>query len=135
MASHPQLRAELWPQVRHALLAHDQGEVRVLCPDLHEFAATRALAQRHDVEARDLESMIRLLAGRDYDDSEWLASALTLRQLVLRHVQEEESELFPRAQAVLGAARAEELKEDYLRHKAQGGSRSTRGNGPLGGTP
>ncbi|MCA9647878.1 MAG: hemerythrin domain-containing protein, partial [Myxococcales bacterium] len=87
-------RAALWPKLRRALLSHDQDEVRILCPDLHELVETRRLAQRHDVEARDLESMIRRLDGRAFDHPEWLASALTLRQLVVRHIREEENELF-----------------------------------------
>lgn len=124
----PKQRAELWPKLRSELLAHEHVEVDVLYSALLTLAETREVALGHEAEARDLEMMIERLSERAYDHPEWQASAATLLQLFLQHVNEEEATCFPLAEALLGPQRASELGSTYRAQKAQARSLSTRGN-------
>src|SRR5262245_11583156 len=54
--SDPEVRKELFPKIRKALLAHEQGEVHVLYTTLRQYDETRGLADHHDEEATELES-------------------------------------------------------------------------------
>lgn len=115
----PNVRAELWPQLRFELLAHEHGEVNVLYPVLRKDPATRELAEDHDAQARDLETVILRLDECSVTDPAWHSFAATLQQLVERHVTEEESKFFPAAQAALGYERARELGESYRQQKPE----------------
>ncbi|MEZ4233950.1 MAG: hemerythrin domain-containing protein [Polyangiaceae bacterium] len=115
----PKVRLDLWPKLRFQLLAHEHAEVNVLYPVLREEPKTRALAEEHDAQARDLEAVIGRLDRCSVHDPEWHAIAATLQQLVERHVSEEEGKFFPQAQAALGAQRAMELNDFYFQGKPE----------------
>src|SRR4051812_14353562 len=44
-------RVELWPMIRAALRAHEQGELREVYPVLGTYPQLQALVTRHDAEA------------------------------------------------------------------------------------
>ena len=71
-------RADLWPTVRTELLAHERAEMEVVYRELHYDPRTRLMAEHHDEEAV---------------------------QTVQHHVAEEEGEIFPKAQDVIGRDR------------------------------
>ncbi|MEZ4233951.1 MAG: hemerythrin domain-containing protein [Polyangiaceae bacterium] len=113
----PQVRADIWPKLRTALMAHEEGEMTILYRALRQRAETRALAEDHDALVQDLDTLIERIDGCAYQDPEWQTFAATLLQLLEHHIQQEESTFFPRAQAALGNERAEELNELYCRQK------------------
>lgn len=111
----PASRAMLWPQIRRALVSHEHGEIRELYPVLRQFPQTRALADHHDEEARNLDALIARLDAEDIRTDAWLALFEQLVTTVLHHAKdEEEAKIFPLAQQVLGEARAIELDAKYL---------------------
>jgi hemerythrin HHE cation binding domain-containing protein len=105
----PGQRAALWPTVRQALISHEHSEVRELYPVLRQDRQTRALADRHDREARDLDAIIGRLDRMPIQSELWSTLFDQLAQTVLAHVAEEEAEIFPAAQQALGQARAQQL--------------------------
>jgi hemerythrin superfamily protein len=111
--------SELWPEIRRELLSHEQGEIREVYPVLRELDETRALADHHDAEAREMEQLIanihELAAGSP-------ARRETYQQLVdkmLHHAREEEDDIFPRAQDAIGKDEAEALEARFLAAKQQ----------------
>ena len=62
----PARRTELWQKIRVELLSHERAEMREVYPVLREYAETRTLAEHHDREAKELESMISRLDGTDH---------------------------------------------------------------------
>lgn len=112
-------RAELWPKIRVELLSHERGEVRELYPVLRAHAELRDLADHHDEEARDLEQQISVLDTTDLSSDAWRAGFDHLAELVSAHAKEEENEIFPAAQHVIGADRAKELGRSFLAAKQQ----------------
>ena len=107
-------RAELWPQIRRALISHERGELRVVYPVLREYEATRAFADEHDAEATLLEAQINSIDALSFDNATWGEEFGTLVKLVTDHVSEEESTIFPAAMDAIGDDRASELDSQFL---------------------
>jgi hypothetical protein len=111
----PARRAELWPRVRGGLISHEHSEVRELYPVLRQFEQTRELADHHDDEARELDAMIARLDAMDPRLDAWGALFDELAATVIQHAtQEEEKQIFPLAQQVLGDAATHELDAKIL---------------------
>jgi hemerythrin superfamily protein len=109
-----QKRADLWPKIRTALVTHERAEMRVLYPELRMHDSLRALANSHDAEAAELERMIHDLDEVDIASDTWGNLFSRLADTVVRHAGEEEREIFPRAQNVLGKDRALALDPKFL---------------------
>ncbi|HVY44345.1 MAG TPA: hemerythrin domain-containing protein, partial [Minicystis sp.] len=107
-------RAELWPEIRRTLLSHEKGELSAVYPELARFAETRPLAEHHDREAGELERTIHAIDAIDMSSDAWQSKLEELIELVQHHVDEEEGEIFPRAQEVLGEDKARALESSYI---------------------
>jgi len=107
-------RTDLWPKIRIALLTHERSEMRVLYPELRMHDQLRALANSHDAEAQELERMIHDLDGVEIASDTWGNLFGRLADTVARHAREEETEIFPKAQGLLGKDRAKDLDAKYL---------------------
>ncbi|HET9621548.1 MAG TPA: hemerythrin domain-containing protein [Kofleriaceae bacterium] len=106
----PARRAALWPALRRQLVSHEHAEVRELYPQLRQYSQTAAFAEQHDAEARMLDGLIQRLDTTPPASAEWGAVFEQLVTTVLHHAKdEEEQQIFPAAQQVLGEAMAIEL--------------------------
>lgn len=117
MTSDPKVRAELFPKIKRELLSHERAELSELYPLLMQNPQTRGIAEDHDREARQMESLLEALDQQAYDSPGWKRDFAQLADLVEHHAREEENEYFPKAQDVLGHERAEALGERYLTTK------------------
>jgi hemerythrin-like domain-containing protein len=87
----------------------------------------RAVARREDrqmyfdavEEHHVVDMLMRELARTRITDEAFRAKARILRQIVERHVETEEADLFPRARRVLGAERLIALGDEMAQRKTQ----------------
>ena len=107
-------RSELWPTIRAALKAHEQGELREVYPVLRQYAELRALADRHETEATVLNQTIDQMDAHGPKSSQFAVLLDKLISLVVAHATEEEKQIFPKAQDVIGDARAKELEPRFV---------------------
>ncbi len=107
-------REELWPKIRTALLTHERSEMRLLYPELRMHDSLRALANSHDAEASELERMIHDLDEVAIASDTFGKLFERLAETVAHHASEEETDIFPKAQAVLGRDRANALEPKFL---------------------
>jgi len=112
-------RAELWPQIRTQLLTHERSELRAVFPELRMNAETLDLADQHEDDAIALEGFIQELDGTAIESNMWGAKFASLATTVRHHAAEEEKEIFPRAQAVLGKTRTNALDAELLAAEKQ----------------
>jgi len=113
MTSSIDVRAQLFPIVREELLAHERGEVDVLYAALERFDETRWSALQHRREALKLERLIDRVSAIPYADETWSYAFAHLADTVAQHAAEEEDELFPTAQRLLGLSSAQVLRTQY----------------------
>ncbi len=102
-------RAELWPTIRASLRAHEKGELAEVYPVFREYPELVALADQHEKEASELSITIDQMDAMEPAGAQFGALLDRLVTLVEAHVVEEEQQIFPKGQAVMGDARAKEL--------------------------
>ena len=112
----PEKKNELWPEIRRELLSHERAEMREIYPVLRQHAQTRALAEHHDQEAADLERLIERL---DMQVGDWNMLFDQLVDAVIHHANEEENEIFPKAQDAIGDRATKDLDARFLATKKQ----------------
>lgn len=108
-------RAELWPTIRAALKAHEQAELREVYPVLSQFAELGPYVRQHDVEAHRLSDTIDQMDLLPPKSAAFEGMLDRLIGLVEAHVAEEEKNIFPTSQNVIGEARAKELESVFLK--------------------
>ena len=111
--------AELWPQLRVELLSHEKAEVREVFSVLRVRPSLATLAAHHDEEATELESMIKKLDALSPSADGRTSLFDTLVSTVLHHAEEEENEIFPKAQDAIGVEDAARLDEAFQSAKRQ----------------
>lgn len=121
LSSDPEVRRQLWPQIRNELLSHEQAEKLVVYPALQTDGDTRVMVQEHTEDAAELEDTVEELSALGYDSEQWQPTLDRLIQLVQEHVRDEEEEHFPIADRLLKdqsselLARFEKAKAEALR--------------------
>src|SRR5687768_795204 len=137
-------KLEVFEQIKNELELHTHIEEKIFYPALEEPEDTHDLTleayEEHDVVKRLLKELGR---ARTADD-EWEAKAKVMQENVEHHVEEEENELFPKAEAALGEEEIERLgerlemartrkqrgpaaKKSAASKKASGGAKKTSG--------
>jgi hemerythrin superfamily protein len=111
----PEKKPELWPEIRRELLSHERGELREVYPVLRRHVQTRALAEHHDQEAADMETLIEKLDMAQPVDWPMLYDQLV--DAVIHHAEEEEKEIFPKAQQAIGSDAARDIEARFLAAK------------------
>ncbi len=109
-------RRELFQRLADALAAHAEVEEMFLYPEivkLEELAdATRDAVEEHLIVKRLLADMLE----RDLEEEVFDAKCRVLEAEMLRHIEEEEAALLPRAKRVLERDRFEEMGREIERN-------------------
>jgi hemerythrin superfamily protein len=108
---------QLWPTIKRELLSHEKAEVREVFPTLRTSPVTRILADNHDAEATQLEYLIKKVDEVAVGAEERRDAFQALIDTVSQHANEEETEIFPTAQAVFGKEVAERLDRNFKAEK------------------
>jgi len=119
--------ASFW-KIKDALELHSEIEKRIFYPALQSFAETSSLIEQSYGENQELTD---LLAEMSPAESMWDDQVSKLRDLVTKHADKEERELFPRAESLLGEKELVRMGEEAQKLKSEqprtGSSTRTRG--------
>ena len=110
-------KLRVFEQIKTELELHTHIEEKIFYPATEEPKETHDLTleayEEHDV----VKNLLRELSRAKSADEEWEAQAKVLQENVEHHVEEEENELFPKAEAALGEEEVEELGERMAMEK------------------
>jgi len=118
-SSDPHVRAQLFPEIRRELLAHEKSELTVVYPAFRRYEEMRRIADEHDMQAGQLGKMIGEIEPLAYNDPAWDTKFDALVDLVQRHVAFEEHDYFPKAEKVMDSKETEALRAQYESVKAE----------------
>ena len=130
-AANGKAKLQVFEQIKTELELHTHIEEKIFYPALEKPRETHDLTleayEEHDVVKKLLRELSRAKSAND----EWEAKATVLKENVEHHVEEEENELFPKAQSVLSQEQIEEIGERMAAEKErkQGRAPSKRASG------
>jgi len=118
-------KRQVFEQIKTELELHTHIEEKIFYPALEKPRETHDLTleayEEHDVVKKLLQQLSRARTAND----EWEAQAKVLRENVEHHVEEEENELFEKAEAALGEERIEALGDEMAAEKERKQKRTT----------
>ena len=112
-------KLEVFNQIRTELELHAHIEEKIFYPALEKPTETKDLTLEAYEEHKQVKTLLRELGRARTPNEEWEAKAKVLKENVEHHVDEEENELFPKAEQALGEARIDELGEELQAEKSR----------------
>src|ERR1044072_1641611 len=100
---------ELFNQLKQALTLHTQIEEQIFYPELKKHDETKDMMPEAFEEHQEVKDILAEMSALSPADDEFMDKLTELREGVDHHVEEEETEMFPKAEKVLGQSRLEEL--------------------------
>src|SRR5262249_18626366 len=102
-------REELFAKLKNELEIHTQIEEQILYPALKQEEETRDIALEGIQEHRVVKVLLKEMEAMRVDSETWTAKLTVLKESVEHHVEEEESEMFPKARKALSKEKIDEL--------------------------
>jgi iron-sulfur cluster repair protein YtfE (RIC family) len=102
-------RERLFTQLKQELELHTEVEEQHFYPALRDQEETRDLVEEALEEHSAVKEMLEELDSADKEDDGWVEQLAELQENVEHHIQEEETQLFPRAQKVLKKEAADKI--------------------------
>jgi hemerythrin-like domain-containing protein len=112
-------REELFAEIKTALDLHAQIEESILYPALEKVDKTHDLTLESVEEHAVVKQLLSELESEDQTTEEWTAKLTVLIENVEHHVEEEESDLFPKAEQALTEDELAALEQELVAAKSQ----------------
>jgi hemerythrin-like domain-containing protein len=112
-------RRELFEQIRRDLTVHEVIEEEIFYPTLKQHPKAKEIVlegyEEHDV----VNTIMSELEGLPYDDETWGPKAKVMTENLEHHIEEEEDEMFDKAEQVLEDQELEDLGKAMADRKAE----------------
>lgn len=125
--------SELLTELKLKLVPHSRSEEAVFYSRLLEERATERKARESLEEHRQVDVLLDELEELPVRDESWSAKAHVLAEMIGRHVDEEEGELFPLARQILDAREAVRIAEQFEGERERVREELTRAEEELAG--
>ena len=112
-------REELFAQLKSELEVHTRIEETILYPALKEIDKTRDITFESFEEHRLVKQLLAELDKLGKDEETWTAKFTVLKESVEHHVEEEETDMFPKATKALSREEVETLGTRLEKAKAE----------------
>lgn len=112
-------KLRVFEQIKTELELHTHIEEKIFYPAVEKPEETHDLTLEAYEEHDAVKQLLRELSRARTANAEWQAKAKMLQENVEHHVEEEENELFPKAESALGNEEIERLGERMEAEKAR----------------
>ncbi|HXG91677.1 MAG TPA: hemerythrin domain-containing protein [Blastocatellia bacterium] len=100
---------DLFMRLKHALTLHTQMEEQIFYPALRNHEETRDMIEESLKEHQEVDQILAEMTNLNPHNDDFIDKLSELRDAVEHHVDEEENEMFPKAEKVLGQSRLDEM--------------------------
>ena len=111
---------QTFEMLREALTLHAEAEETILYPALEEFEETEEQAEEAYDEHAEVKSMLAQMSELEPSSDEFQTLLTELMTNIQHHVAEEEGELFPRGEELLGEGALQAMGEEIMEFKQEG---------------
>ena len=112
-------KLQVFQQIKSELELHTHIEEKIFYPALEDPEETHDLTLEAYEEHAVVKNLLKELDKAKTATDQWEAQAKVLQENVEHHVEEEENELFPKAESALGEEEIEALGEQMETEKAR----------------
>jgi hemerythrin-like domain-containing protein len=112
---------ETFNKLQNALKLHTQIEEAIFYPALEDFDETDGLVSEAYSEHDDVDELLETMSQTDPQSEDFQDYLSDLKDSIEHHVEEEENELFPLAEEILGADTLEQMGERMEKMKEKSG--------------
>lgn len=112
-----QSKMAVFSQLKQALTLHTKMEETLLYPALQNNEQTRDLISESYEEHQTVDEILSEMATMSPSDGDFSTRLAELRENVEHHVEEEENEMFPKAEQILGQHRLQEMAKQMEQMK------------------
>lgn len=107
--SAPKRREKAFQQLERELTIHTQLEEQLVYPRFREEEKLKESTLEAYEEHHVAKQLLQELSETSMEDERWDAKLSVLKEMIEHHVEEEEKEIFPKAEKALGKEEAKEL--------------------------
>lgn len=112
---------DIFEKLKNALLLHTQVEEEIFYPAMEEFDETGEMVEEAYDEHDEVDRLLDEMTGLNPAEDEFQALLAQLKDSINHHVQEEETEMFPQAEELLGEETLEALGNEIEQLKNDSG--------------
>ena len=112
-------REELFAELKSALEYHTQVEEDFLYPVLEEVGVTHDIALEAQAEHDVVKTLLKELSRMSPTEDEWTAKVTVMQENIEHHVEEEETEMFPKAEKVMSEEQLTTLSGQILKMREE----------------
>ena len=112
-------RAELFGKIKSEMEVHEAIEEEIFYPALKEHPKAKEIVLEGYEEHHVVDNIIGELDGVDYGDETWTAKFAVMKENIEHHIEEEEDEMFGKAQQVLSDSELADLGERMAARKSE----------------
>ena len=111
-------------KLKTSLTVHAEAEEQIFYPAMDQFEETEELTEEAYSEHDEVKQLLEDMTGLNPGDEEFQELLAQLKESVQHHVEEEESEMFPKAEELLGEETLETMGDEIeaLKGEASGGT-------------
>ena len=119
-------KQRIFGQIYNELTLHSQAEETFFYPELELSSETSGDVQHSYKEHQQVKDLLEDLSSSDPNAAVWMTRLNELKESVQQHVEEEENELFPKSERVLGQQKLDDIgrKIEQLKKKVTPGFRA-----------
>jgi len=115
---------ETFLKLKSSLELHTQIEENIYYPALEGKDETDELVTDAYQEHDEVDELLEEMSGTDIESDEFQVLLKQLKDSIEHHVKEEENELFPKSEEVLGAEKLEKMGDEMEKMKSKSASAS-----------
>ena len=112
-------RTELFARIKQELTVHEAIEEEIFYPTLKQHPPAREIVLEGYEEHHVVDTLMGELEALPVDDETWGAKASVMIENVEHHIEEEETDMFPKARQVFDEQELKELGDVMAERKAE----------------
>ncbi|BAU48855.1 hemerythrin [Sulfurifustis variabilis] len=110
-------REKTFKELAKELTVHTQVEEEIFYPRLREEESLREIINEAIEEHHVADTLLEEISAMPTDDEQWEAKLTVLKEVIEHHVEEEEKELFPKAEKLIDKDEAAEMAQTITEEK------------------
>jgi Hemerythrin HHE cation binding domain len=112
-------REELFARIKKEMIAHEAIEEEIFYPALKKHAEAKEIVLEGYEEHHVVDLLLGELEQVSFDDETWGAKASVMKENVEHHIEEEEDDMFEKAEDLLDDDELESLGEQMEKRKKE----------------